>query len=74
MDGLSPSITYIKLVNKNNLEIISYVNIENENIWNAFGKRGNKICSWEIERTIEDFNLEDTSINYFDNDNNLIFS
>lgn len=71
---LSPSITYIKLVNKNNLEIISYVNIENENIWNAFGKRGNKICSWEIERTIKDFNLEDTSINYFDNDNNLIFS
>lgn len=71
---LSPSISYIKLIDKNNIEIISYVNIEDENIWNAFGKKGNKICSWKIEKTIEDFNLEDTSINYFSNDNNLIFS
>lgn len=71
---LSPSIKYIKLVDKKNLEIISYVNIEDENIWKAFGKRGNKICSWKIERSIENFNLEGTSINYFDNDNTLIFS
>lgn len=71
---LSPVISYIKLVDENNLEIISYINIEDENIWNSFGNRENKICCWKIEKTVEDFNLEDTCINYFDNDHNLIFS
>jgi hypothetical protein len=71
---LSPSISYIKLVDKNNIEIKNYVNIENKSIWNSFGNKGNKICGWEIEEKVEDLNLKDATMNYFDNDNNLIFS
>ena len=71
---LSPAISYIKLIDKNNIEIKSYVNIENENIWNSFGNKGNKLCGWEIERTVENFNLEEVIINYFTDENNLIFS
>ena len=42
---LSPAISYIKLVDKNNIEIKSYVNIENENIWNSFGSVQNSVSA-----------------------------